>query len=113
VAAVALAPLAYLAVRASERGVGVALDVLWRQRTAELAIRSVALAAAVTAACLVVGVLAAWLITRSDLPGRRVWGVLLALPLAVPSYVAGFTWIAEWPSLSGFAGAFHVLTAVS
>jgi iron(III) transport system permease protein len=113
VALLALAPLAYLAVRAGERGWDTAMAVLWRGRTAELAIRSVALAAAVTAACVVVGVLAAWLVTRSDLPGRRMWTVLLALPLAVPSYVAGFTWIAEWPSLAGFSGAFIVLTAVS
>ena len=45
--------------------------------------------------------------------GRRVFGVLLVLPLAVPSYVAGFTWISVVPDLTGFAGAFVVLTLVS
>ena len=39
--------------------------------------------------------------------------MLLVLPLAVPSYVAGFTWISEWPDLAGFPGAFLVLTLVS
>ncbi|XVV01094.1 ABC transporter permease [Actinosynnema sp. CA-248983] len=87
--------------------------VLWRARTLDLAVRSLALAGAVTAACLVLGVLGAWLVVRSDLPARRVFGVLLVLPLAVPSYVAGFTWIAFLPSLTGFAGAFLVLTLVS
>ena len=33
------------------------------------------------------GILAAWLVERTDLPGRRVWRWLLALPLAVPGYV--------------------------
>lgn len=87
--------------------------MLWRSRTFDLAVRSVALASAVTAACLVLGVLAAWLIVRSDLPGRRTAGILLVLPLAVPSYVAGFTWLALVPGLTGFAGAFLVLTLVS
>jgi iron(III) transport system permease protein len=109
----ALTPLVYLAVRALGSGLGTFLDILGRPRTGELLVRSVALAGSVTAACLVVGVTAAWLVTRTDLPGRRFWAVLLALPLAVPSYVAGFTWISEWPSLAGFWGAFAVLTAVS
>lgn len=112
-ALLALAPLVYLALRAGERGWATAMTVLWQGRTAELTLRSVALAAAVTAACLVIGVVAAWLTTRTDLPGRRSWSVLLALPLAVPSYVAGFVWIAEFPTLAGFPGAFLVLTAVS
>ena len=32
----------------------------------------------------------AWLTVRTDLPLARTWGVLLALPLVIPSYVAGF-----------------------
>jgi iron(III) transport system permease protein len=105
--------LAYLGVRSFERGFGTVWQVLWRERTAELAIRSLGLAAAVTAACLVLGVLGAWLVVRSDIPARRLVAVLLVLPLAIPSYVSGFTWIAELPWLSGFSGAFLVLTMVS
>jgi iron(III) transport system permease protein len=112
-AALALTPLVYLGVRSFEHGVGTVVRVLWRERTLELAGRSLALAGAVTAACLVLGVLGAWLVVRSDLPARRVVAVLLVLPLAVPSYVSGFTWIAEWPGLAGFGGAFLVLTLVS
>ncbi|MFD1151075.1 ABC transporter permease [Saccharothrix hoggarensis] len=113
VAGVALTPLAYLAVRSFDRGAGEVGRVLLRARTLDLAVRSLALAGAVTAACVVIGVLGAWLVVRSDLPGRRVAGVLLVLPLAVPSYVAGFTWVALLPGLTGFAGAFLVLTLVS
>jgi iron(III) transport system permease protein len=106
-------PLAYLVVRSFERGGEVVWDVLARTRTAELALRSLSLAVAVTASCLVLGVLGAWLVARSDLVGRRAFGVLLVLPLAVPSYVAGFTWISVVPDLTGFGGAFVVLTLVS
>ncbi len=92
---------------------GAVWRVLWRARTLDLAVRSLALAGAVTVACLVIGVLGAWLVVRSDLPFRRVVGVLLVLPLAVPSYVAGFTWLGVAPGLTGFTGAFLVLTLVS
>ncbi len=109
----ALAPLAYLVVRAVEPGLAGLIEILSRPRTLELLVRSVALAGAVTAACMVIGVLGAWLVVRTDLPGRRFWMVTLALPLAVPSYVAAFTWLGLWPDLSGFGGAFAVLTAAS
>jgi iron(III) transport system permease protein len=109
-AGVALLPLAYLAVRSLENGVGGFLDVLLRGGTAALVLRSLTLAAVVTGACLVIGVSLAWLVTRARLPGRGVWAVLAAMPLAVPSYVAAFAWIAAAPGLAGFAGAAIVLT---
>ncbi len=87
--------------------------MLARPRTVELLGASLALAGAVTAACVLVGTLAAWLVVRTDLPARRLFGVLFALPLAVPSYVAGFAWISEAPGSAGFWGAFAVLTGVS
>ena len=112
-AAVALLPLVYLGVRSFEDGAGVVAEVLLRERTARLLLRSLLLAGAVTAACLAIGVALAWLTVRSDLPGRRVWAVLAALPLAIPTYVAGFAWISLLPDLAGFFGAFVVLTACS
>jgi iron(III) transport system permease protein len=110
---VALVPLGYLAARALERGPAGFAAVLGRPRTLELLGASVLLAASVTVACVVLGSLAAWLVVRTDAPARRAFGVLFALPLAVPSYVAGFTWISEAPRLAGFWGAFGVLTTVS
>ncbi|GAB7192431.1 iron ABC transporter permease [Kineococcus sp. NUM-3379] len=112
-ALVALLPLAYLVVRAGEDGAGAVAEILLRERTVRLLARSLALAAAVTAACLVLGVGLAWLTVRSDLPGRHAWAVVAALPLAVPTYVAGFAWISFAPGLAGPSGAFLVLTACS
>lgn len=89
------------------------LAVLAAPRTLELLARTVVLTAAVTLTCVVLGTAAAWAVARSDLPGRGVLTVLLPLPLALPSYVAGFTWTAEAPWLAGFPGAFLVLTSVS
>jgi iron(III) transport system permease protein len=46
------------------------------------------LALGVTLAALAVGVPLAWLVVRTDLPGRRFWGLALSLPLVMPSFVA-------------------------
>jgi len=109
-AALSLAPIGYLMVRAVEGGLPGIADVILRARTAELALRSLGLAVVVTAACAVVGVSLAWLVVRTDLPGRRVFGILAALPLAVPSYVAAYTWVAAFPTFAGFWPSVLVLT---
>ncbi len=108
-----LLPIFYLLVRATEHGWGPVSDTLLRPRMLQLIGRSVGMAAAVTFGSLVLGVGGAWLVTRTDVPGAKVWRVLLALPLAVPSYVAAWAWIALRPELAGPAGAFVVLTTVS
>ncbi len=100
-------------VRATEQGWDAVVDTVWRVRTAELAGRSVVLALTVMGLSLVVGVGAAWLVARTDLPGRGVWRVVLALPLAMPSYVAAWAWIGFRPGLAGFPGAVLVLTTIS
>ena len=74
--------------RALQSGAGPVLEILVRERTARLVLRSLALAAVVTGACLVIGVSLAWLTVRARLPGRRWWMLLAAMPLAVPTYVA-------------------------
>jgi len=112
-AAVALIPLIYLVVRVVQAGPDQLGAALLTARTAVLALRSVALAGVVTAACIVLGVGSAVLVTRTDLPGRRVFGVVAALPLAIPTYVAGFAWISTVDSFQGFWDAALVLILCS
>ncbi|MFD7256190.1 ABC transporter permease [Streptomyces sp. NPDC059874] len=109
----AVLPLGYLAIRSLERGPAFAWEVIANERTAQLLGRSLGLAAVVVSACLVLGVSLAWLTVRTDLPGARAWSVLVTLPLAVPSYVAAFTWLSAFPELAGFTGAALALTLVS
>ncbi|HVE99597.1 MAG TPA: iron ABC transporter permease [Mycobacteriales bacterium] len=87
--------------------------MLLRQRTAALLARSVLLAVTVTAAAVVLGVTLAWLTVRSRLPAAGAWGVAAALPLAIPTYVAGLAYISRFPGLAGFPGAWLVLTLYS
>ncbi len=112
-AAIVLLPLVYLLVRATEGGWAAVETTVLRVRTVELVARSLGLAAAVTAVSLIIGTAGAWLVTRTDLPGRRIWQVILGLPLAFPSYIAAWAWIGLRPDMAGFGGAFVVLTLVS
>jgi iron(III) transport system permease protein len=128
VTAVVLLPLGYLAVRVGSGGPD-AWDVLLRDGTVELILRTALLAGAVVAATILVGVPLAWLVVRTDLPARRWWGVAAALPLVVPSYVAALALLGalgprgmlqrllegpfgveRLPSMYGLAGAVFALT---
>ncbi|MDX1510635.1 MAG: iron ABC transporter permease [Nitriliruptorales bacterium] len=83
-------PLVYLVVRVGDGGAAVLGEVLRDRRTWDQLTRTVLLGTTVTAASILLAVPAAWLTTRTDLPGRRTLGVLLALPLVIPSYVGAF-----------------------
>jgi iron(III) transport system permease protein len=88
VVALLLLPLAYLVVRVA--GGGRALEILGEATTWRLVRNTVLLAAGVVTSSVLVGVPLAWLVTRTDLPGRRLWAAAGALPLVIPSYVAAF-----------------------
>jgi iron(III) transport system permease protein len=108
--ALVLLPLGHLVAVTAELNAGEMAGVLLRPRTRELLGTTLALAAVVGAGSVVLGVGAAWTVERLDFPGRRTFAVLVALPLAVPSYVAAYTWLAAVPDVQGFAGAALVLT---
>ena len=86
-----------------------AASVLFSQRTLELLARSALLTALVTLAATVIGVGAAWITVRTDLRGRTVWGVLVAMPLVIPSYVIALSFL----SASGPRGVFARITGVA
>lgn len=60
---------------------------------------------AVTVTTVALGVTTAWLTTRTDLAGRRIWATLVALPLVIPSYVGALT-------LLGASGAQGVVSTL-
>jgi iron(III) transport system permease protein len=84
--------------------------LLWRPRVGELLVNTVQLTVAVTVLCVVLGLAAAWLVERADLPLRRTCAVLLALPIAVPEYINGFGWVSIVPGMHGYWAAVFVMT---
>ncbi|MEV0590261.1 ABC transporter permease [Nonomuraea cavernae] len=111
--AVALVPVVYLGVRTAEAGWARIAEELLTVRVALLALRTLGLAALVTAGCLVLGVGSAFLVVRTDLPARRAFAILAALPLAVPTYIAAFAWRSTLDGFEGFWAAALVLTLCS
>ena len=75
-------------------------------RLLELAANTGALSAAVTFTSSLIGGASAWLVSRTDLPGKRLATVLVIIPFAVPSFVGAL-------ALLGATGADGVLSAVS
>lgn len=69
---------------------GLTVGVPFTAETFAPAGRSLVLATVVSLVGAIIGTAAAWLAVRSDLPARRVWAVLFALPLAIPSYIGAF-----------------------
>ncbi|MCH9667544.1 MAG: iron ABC transporter permease [Actinomycetia bacterium] len=108
-----LIPLGYLAGRALQRGWPFVVEELIQPRTAALVGRSLLLVVTVTAACVVLGVGMAVLVSRTDLTARRALAVALTLPLAMPSYLLAYLWVSRYPTVAGFWGACLVLTLVS
>ncbi len=111
VAAITLLPIAVVAVDGLGSSPAGAIDYLLRPRTAELLSNTLLLVLVTVPACILIGVGAAWLVERTDLPFAGVWRVLLGAPLAVPAFVAAYAWVSFRPGLDGLAGAALVTTA--
>jgi iron(III) transport system permease protein len=105
-----LLPLSFLVFQADQIG----WRALWHLVATPLVLsllgNTVRLAVAVTVLAAVIGTGAAWLTERTDLPGRRVWAVLLVLPLVIPDFVIAWTWSSIFPAVHGYAGAVLVMT---
>ena len=110
---VALVPLVYLLDTSLQRGMQSVVSEIFLSQTATLVARSLALTVVVTLACAIVGTINAWFVVRSSVPLRALWLMLLAMPLAIPSYLSAFAWITWIPSFNGFFGAALVLTLAS
>ncbi len=101
---------------------------LWHARLVPLLVSTLLLTGAVTVGALVLGGSLAWLIERTDLPGRRWLGPMLAAPLVMPCYVIAIWHVSFWgpggvlsrllelfgvsvhvPTLYGFFGAWLIL----
>ncbi len=103
-------PLIFVVVQAVNAGWAPAVALLHRPLAATLVWHTIALSAAVTTTTAVIGFGAAYLVERTDLPLRRFFAVALVLPLAVPEFVQGFSWVSLTSSVRGYWGAVLVMT---
>jgi len=128
IATLVLLPLSWLFIAANRIGPAGAMELLGRPTTIQTALNSFLLMTGVTVASILLGVPMAFLTVRTDLPFRRVFTVLLALPLVIPSYVGAFAFVSAFsprgefqdllaplgidsiPSIYGLWGAMLVIT---
>jgi iron(III) transport system permease protein len=110
IALLVLAPVGFLINQTLATGWSEVERLLFRPFVGHLLANTALLVAIGTAACTVIGVGVAWLVERTDLPGRRIWAVLAALPITVPAFVTSYSWVSITPAVQGFAGATAIVT---
>jgi iron(III) transport system permease protein len=107
----ALVPIGFVLQAAVAMGWDELSALVFRPKVGELLVNTVSLVVIGVPASAVLGVGGAWLVERTALPGRRLFAVAFAAPLAIPAFVASYGWASAVPSISGLWGG--VLVAVT
>lgn len=110
IALLLLAPLWLLVIDVGTAGWSEIQHELLRSRSAVLLRNTVVLAALVVVLAASIGIAAAWCTERTRLPLRRLWRVLVVLPVAVPDEVSGYAWHTIAPTMNGLLAATLVMT---
>ena len=110
VALVLLLPEVFLVLQASDAGWSQVQAVLFRPLSGELLRNTIELTVLVAAATAVIGTAAAWCVVRTALPLRRMWGVLVVLPISIPDFIVGYAWHSLSPGFIGLHAAAVVMT---
>jgi sulfate transport system permease protein len=84
-----LIPLCLIVVQASKGGWGIYAETLSNPQTAAALKLTVGQSLLVTAVNVVFGTLIAWVLVRDEFPGNRVLEVIIDIPFALPTIVAG------------------------
>lgn len=109
VALIAL-PLAYLVIRLVGAGPDAIGAALWRWRTLETIGTSAALVVVTVALSFLWAIPTSVILAKWRVRAGTLFVVLMALPLAIPSYVAASAWISIFPGMSGLWAAALVIS---
>ena len=110
VAALTLVPLGYVVVSSSDLGPRAALDFLLRPRIGELLWNTTRLLVGGVLVSAALGVGCAWIVERTDVPGRGWWHGAMCAPLAVPAFVNGYGWVSTTHAVQSYWGAVLVVS---
>jgi sulfate/thiosulfate transport system permease protein len=89
-----LIPLAAIVVTASDHGWATYKDTLTDTRTFDALKLTVGVSVATTAVNMVMGTLIAWVLVRDRFPGKRILDLVIDIPFAMPTIVAGLVLLA-------------------
>lgn len=110
VCVLAVLPVAYVIWHAQAAGWDQSVHLLVRPYVGQLLVNTVLLTVAVMIGCLLLGTATAFLVERTDVPGRGLWRAVLPLPLAVPAFITTYGWVSLTRDVQGYWGAVVVLT---
>lgn len=105
VSLVSLVPLGFVVWVAIQTGWSKIVELVFRPRVGELLLNTLFLELLAVPLSIMLAVALAWLIERTDLPGRSVWGALAVAPLAIPAFVHSYGWVNVVPTLHGLPAA--------
>lgn len=108
-----LIPFAYILLRSSEVGLERAISLIFRERVWTLLGNTMTLLVLVSSISVVLGTASAFLLERYRIFGKTFFSVAATLPLCIPAFVAGFSWISLSFRFSGLPGSVLVMTMVS
>ena len=130
-AIIMILPLIYLITRSIEASASTWIS-LFSIRSLQTLGRSLLLMSTVTFMSLIIAIPLAWTTARTNLPMRKIWTILVILPLVMPSFIAAFLFtsalgprgllqnllekpfgVKELPGLEGLIGATIVLALLS
>ncbi len=130
-AIIMILPLIYLITRSIETPINTWIS-LFSIRSLQTFGRSLLLMSTVTLMSLIIAIPLAWTTARTNLPMRKIWTILVILPLVMPSFIAAFLFtsalgpkgllqnllekpfgVKELPGLEGLIGATIVLALLS
>ena len=98
-AALVLSPTLFTVIQATGVSAQDAVELLFRSIVGRLLVNTITLIVAASATTAIIGAATAWLVERTDLPGRKVWAVFAVAPLAIPPFVSSFAWVSLSNSL--------------
>ncbi|HEY2631950.1 MAG TPA: iron ABC transporter permease [Solirubrobacteraceae bacterium] len=107
--AIVVAPAGVTIYQALQGGISAARQAIEATSAKELLSHSVLVAAIATPVAGVLGVASAWFVERTNLPARKLWGLLLVAPLMVPLFVTSYAWATLDSSLQGLVGATGII----
>jgi iron(III) transport system permease protein len=105
-----LLPIGLTVVQAAGVSGARAAHLLIRPLVGQLLLNTIGLVVAASLTSAVIGTTAAWLVERTELPGRRAWAVLAVAPLAIPPFISSYAWVSLSNALQDFGGALLVVT---
>ena len=124
VALLVVTPMLWIVREATTVDLARAYGLMFSSQTAVITVNSLVLMALVTLFSILLGVPLAMLTTRTDLPYPRVWTVVAALPLVIPSYIGAIAFVSMFgsggeidtlfgmtiPRIDGIPGAVFIIT---